>query len=510
MNNYLLAHASNGGEALSESLTFTSPAIASYARRRSHRNMPPLGGSDYGLQGSGRTTTIRLRVSGDEFLDPSTLALKFTVINANRNNPLVHVAPMYCYFKRFRVLINGYVVEEIDDFHRTCAMIDACSSRDAVYAQRMKQGWFLDQVGQDLNQAAINENSETFVVPFRASGLFNNLGNKWLPLKYLPQIDIELETCVIDDCLYCLNPTNNGTATNAVSASDITITNVRLMYDTVMLDSGIEDQFYKHLESGGTLDIPFATWRNTRQVMTANNFSVLVSANVKSARSLFFSVIKNNTTTGELDTGVVTSIAALGLPAGLQATSGAAGQFYQHGLTNVEVQVGNQIIPDNPITSTAEFYHYLSVAWNKHHTYSDPLGITWQEYVNDRSGPYTASMGLSNVTADLALTDLGPYPLPSHLCTDAGAPLLTGTAVNGAASVDVDVYRAVRNYGSRFIVGLNLERFLDLFASGVDLSNEIINIRGTCKGEAATASIMLHYNCILQIGRGVINVLERA
>jgi hypothetical protein len=136
MNNFLLAHAAAGNETLSESLNFVAPAMAGYARKLMHRTLPPQGGSDYGPQGSGRTTTIRFRMSGDEFLDPSTLAIKFKVTNANVNNPLLHVAPMYCYFSRFRVLINGYTCEEISDFHRTCALIDACSSRESVYQQR--------------------------------------------------------------------------------------------------------------------------------------------------------------------------------------------------------------------------------------------------------------------------------------------------------------------------------------------------------------------------------------
>jgi hypothetical protein len=133
MNNYLLAHADKGNDTLSESLRFEAPDTALYVRRRHHRQNPPLGGSEYGAPGSGRTSVIKFRVSGDEFLDPSTLAVKFTVENKNTTQALSHVAPMYCYFSRLRILVNGYTVEEIQDFHRTCSLIDACSSRDGVY-----------------------------------------------------------------------------------------------------------------------------------------------------------------------------------------------------------------------------------------------------------------------------------------------------------------------------------------------------------------------------------------
>lgn len=515
MNNYLLAHASNGGEALSESLNFTAPTMAGYARRRSHRALPPLGGSEYGLQGSSRTTTMRFRISGDEFLDPSTLCLKFRVTNTNAGNQLIMVAPAYCFFRRMRVLINGYQVEEIDDYNRTCALVDACSDRNAVYAARVKQGFWNDQVGCNKVAGTVNDSTRTFVVPFRASGLFNNWGNKFLPMKYLPQVDIELETASLDDVALCLEPSAlagaGATTDNKLTAANIIIDDVRVMYDTVMLDSSIEDEFYKHLEAGNTLDIPFSTWRNTRQQMTPNNFSLQVAANVKSARSLFFSVIKKNNsdaTAGSTEELWYSPAAsggnnALGIVPGKGPTSAAAGIFYRHAINNFEVQVGNQTMPDSPITSLAEFYHYLQVAWNKHNSYSDPLGISYQEYRSDRTGDYTQTLG--NVQSeDWGLNELGPYPVATTLIkTD-------GTAATATANENIlNVYKAVKNLNSKFIVGLNLERLLDLAYSGVDLANEVISIRGTCKDEVATASIMLHYNAILRIGRGTCDVLER-
>jgi hypothetical protein len=505
MNNYLTAHAAAGNEGLSESLNFTAPQMAGYARKRAHRTLPPQGGAEYGVQGSGKTTTIRFRISGDEFLDPSTLAIKFKVSNSKATNPLLHVAPMYGYFQRFRVLINGYTVEEISDFHRTCSLIDACSSRDGVYQQRCKQGWWGDAIGRNAAGGLVTDNEETFVVPFRASGLFNNFGNKFLPLKYIPQMDIELELASLDEILLCLNPLQNAGAGTGIVASDITISDVRLLFDTIMLDSSIEDQFYQHLEAGNTLDIPFASWRNTRQVMTANNFYVQTACNVKSARSIFFSVIKNNTTTGnpeDMDVNEVAVLAPTGLLAAMAPTTGAAGMFYRHGIKNLEIQVGSNVYPDSPVSSTAEFFHYLSVAWNKHHTYSDPLGITWQEYNNDLSGPYTQSFGNFG-TSDLALTDLGPYPSSSRLNDGT-------VALNAVTNTNLDTYAAVRNYQSRFIVGFNLEKLLDMYASGLSLENDVIQIKCDCKGTAATASIMLHYNCILRVGRGTIDLLERA
>lgn len=500
MNNYLLSHANSGNEGLSESLNFTAPQMAGYARRRQHRTLPPLGGADYGLQGSGKTTTLRFRVSGDEFLDCSTMALKFKLVNSNQESPVWMSAPAYALFSRFRILVNGYTVEEIQDYHRTCSLIDACSSRGAVYEQRIRQGWWGDIVGRNSNGTNVTENEEVFVVPFRASGLFNNFGNKFLPLKYIPQLDIEIECAPLDEVVLALNPRATGNAAHDLKASDITITDVRLMYDSVMLDSSIEDQFYKHLEAGNTLDIPFASWRNTRQMLTPSSFAVQTSCNVKSARSIFFSVIKKNqagAVAGEdIDVNVDATVAATGLAATMVPTTGGAGQFYRHGLRNLEIQIGSNVYPDSPVSNPSEFHHYLAIAWNKHHSYSDPLGIAWQEYNNDLSGPYLRGDGNFS-TSDLALTDLGPYPT---------APAKNGTNDN------LNVYAAVRNYGSRFIVGFNLERLLDMWASGLSLENEIVQIKGDCKAGHTNVqgSIMLHYNAILRIGRGVVDVLERA
>jgi hypothetical protein len=128
------------------------------------------------------------------------------------------------------------------------------------------------------------------------------------------------------------------------------------------------------------------------------------------------------------------------------------------------------------------------------------LGITYQEYNNDKSGPYTNGGG-NFTTSDLALSDLGPYPV-------------VPVAVAGAPPT-LNHYAAVRNYMSCFIVGFNLEKLLDMWASGLSLENEMVQIKGDCKQNVGAtapvqASIMLHYNCVLRISRGQIDVLERA
>lgn len=495
MNNYLLAHAEKGNDTLSESLRFESPDTALYVRRRHHRQNPPLGGSEYSPPGGGKTSVIKFRVSGDEFLDPSTLAVKFTVENKNTTQPLVHVSPMHCYFSRLRVLVNGYTVEEIQDFHRVCSLIDACSPRDNVYNTRAKKGFWMDTVGQDADGTTDVDNVRSFVVPLIASGIFNNEGNKFLPLKYLPQVDIELEIAPVDDFLLMLKP--DTAASGSVAASDIVIKNVKLFYDTIMLDSTVENGFYNHLEKGGMLDIPFSTWRNSRvQINNQTAFNVQALANVKSARSLFVSVIKkNDAPVGNADATTITN---------QLRTSGSAGMFYRHGIQNLDVQVGNLSYPDSPISDLAEFYHYLSVAMNKHHTYSDGLGITLTEYNNDLTSLFNYSKNQGNA----ANIDLGPYPNALISRNYSGATAAEGTSNEWRN----DILAAKNNYGSRFIIGFNLEKLLDKWMTGVSLESEVIsvNCRNCSAAANAAVSLMLHYNAVLRIGKNQVDLLERA
>ena len=492
MNNYLLAHADKGMDTLSESLRFEAPETALYVRRRHHRQSPPLGGSEYGPQGGNKTSVIKFRISGDEFMDASTLCVKFEIENSNANQPLIHVAPMWCLFSRLRLLINGYTVEEIQDFHRTCSLIAACSPRDNVYNNRAKQGFWMDAVGQNSNPSSPEENVRSFCVPLIGSGLFNNEGNKFLPLKYLPTIDIELDIAPIEDFLLMKKPdTATGTA---IAAGDITIRNVKLFYDTIMLDSSVENGFYSHLEKGGMLDIPFSTWRNTRvQINNQASFNAQLQANVKSARSLFVSVIKKNIApVGNADEATITS---------QQRTTGAAGMFYKHGIKNLDVQVGNLSYPDSPISDLSEFYHYLAVAMNKHHTYSDGLGITLTEYNNDLTGLYNYSKNYGNA----ANLDLGAYPVPliaRNLSSTEGS----------ATEFRIDAFAAKNNYGSRFIVGFNLEKLLDKWMTGTSLESEVINVncRNCTSAEDSAVSLMLHYNAVLRIGKHQVDLLERS
>jgi hypothetical protein len=502
MNNYLLAHADKGMDTLSESLRFEAPETALYVRRRHHRQNPPLGGSSYGPPGSGRTSVLKFRVSGDEFLDPSTLCVKFTVENKNTAQPLIFVAPMWCVFSRLRVLVNGFTAEEVQDAHRTASLIAACSPRDGVYNNRAKQGFWMDAVGQNSDPTNEDENVRSFCVPLIASGIFNNEGNKFLPLKYLPQVDIELEIAPIDDFLLMLKP-DTGTITSgvganaAISASDIEIRNVKLFYDTIMLDSTVENSFYSHLEKGGTLDIPFSTWRNSRvQINNQTAFNVQALANVKSARSLYVSVIKQNAApVGNADAATINA---------QLRTTGAAGMFYRHGIKDLDVQVGNLSFPDSPISDLAEFYHYLSVSMNAHHTYSNGLGITLTEYANDLTGLYNYSKNYGNASN----IDVGPYPQALSVKNLSAATVAEGTSTDWR----VDAVAAKNNYGSRFIVGFNLEKLLDKWMTGISLESEVVsvNCRNCSAAQNAAVSLMLHYNAVLRIGKNQIDVLERA
>ena len=57
-------------------------------------------------------------MTGDQWLDPSTVQLQYTLVNENATQPLFLLGGPHTCFRRLRVLCGGAVVEVIDRCNR--------------------------------------------------------------------------------------------------------------------------------------------------------------------------------------------------------------------------------------------------------------------------------------------------------------------------------------------------------------------------------------------------------
>ena len=118
------SHAQSVDDVLSESLSFKLRPGASYVTDRKSSTFHPSGGNDYS---SGGIRVIRFSLNSEGWCDPSTLKVFMEIHNTSTTTgsvlkPLSSNPNMW--FRRLRILCNGSVVEDIDNYNRLCNMLD--------------------------------------------------------------------------------------------------------------------------------------------------------------------------------------------------------------------------------------------------------------------------------------------------------------------------------------------------------------------------------------------------
>ena len=115
---------------LVDSLSFKLKPGASYINERKSVTYHTVG-SNYYSPSSG-TKLIKILVSGDAWMDPSTFRVMFDLVNdGGAGTELRVLGGPHTFFKRLRVLCNGAIVEDIDDYNRVSEMFSIMTSADA-------------------------------------------------------------------------------------------------------------------------------------------------------------------------------------------------------------------------------------------------------------------------------------------------------------------------------------------------------------------------------------------
>ena len=112
-----LAIAAGQSDSLIQQLSFSLPAVATYARERRLVQVMPQGANTFAPNGN-QVMTFNLRSQGG-WLDPSSLRLHFRIRNtaaAGADNGLLPASGCHCFFSQLRILIGGTEVERIDPY----------------------------------------------------------------------------------------------------------------------------------------------------------------------------------------------------------------------------------------------------------------------------------------------------------------------------------------------------------------------------------------------------------
>ena len=112
------SHAQATEDYLIEGLSFKLAPGASYVTNRRSVSFYPQGGNSYAPNG---VKVIRLALTGEGWLDPSTIRVMFDLnnISTDANKYLKTVGGPWSFFRRMRLMAGGTVIEDIDNYART-------------------------------------------------------------------------------------------------------------------------------------------------------------------------------------------------------------------------------------------------------------------------------------------------------------------------------------------------------------------------------------------------------
>ena len=111
----------NGVEdVLIQGLSYKLKHGSSYIQERKSATFHPAGSNIYSTNG---TKLIKISLTGDHFLDPSTFRIMFDLVNTDQSEGagLTEVRPVggpWSFFRRMRVLAGNQLIEDLDNYNR--------------------------------------------------------------------------------------------------------------------------------------------------------------------------------------------------------------------------------------------------------------------------------------------------------------------------------------------------------------------------------------------------------
>jgi hypothetical protein len=136
---------------LIDGLSFKLKPGASYVDERKPVTYHPQGSNIYTLAGG--TILIKILLTGDQWLDPSTVRVVFDLVNTGTGAQVLRpLGGPRTYFRRMRVLCNGQIVEDIDDYNRVHEMFLVLNPYEARVNNKVEafgREWDLENYTKD-------------------------------------------------------------------------------------------------------------------------------------------------------------------------------------------------------------------------------------------------------------------------------------------------------------------------------------------------------------------------
>ena len=265
-----LAIAAGQNDSLIEQLSFSLPAVATYARERRLVQVMPQGANTFAPNGN-QVMTFNL-TSQDGWLDPSSLRLHFRIRNtvaagagadaaavavANNLLGLTPASGCHCFFSQLRILIGGTEVERIDPYSMCHELFRvALNTPQSQVEQGVEDGraTFNAALYPPVTPTLIPQGGYRSVTLTPLAGLLQC--GKYLPLRLMNSMILEFSLARTDDALAPVAAPVGGIANNS---REFELSQCELQFSTVRLDSALEAGFSSMMLSGRALQLNLRT-----------------------------------------------------------------------------------------------------------------------------------------------------------------------------------------------------------------------------------------------------------
>ena len=342
---------------LIDSLNFKLTPGASYATDRKSVSFFSQGGNFYSPNG---VKVIKIMLTGDSWLDPSTCKLFSDVTNtapttidgtvtveSNKLKPAV-TGP-WGFFRRLRVIVGGQVVEDIDHYGRLHEMFHTTKSTNRR----------LNDSVEGFDKTDILAPDSTRTVCFSPmSGLLSQ--KKFLPIRYAP-LSLELELVSNGSDAVDTTGVNN-------KSTDFRLENVQLKCDLVTLDNALDNNYASHLLDGNTLPIHFTSFTCASQIISSLDTSINVSRALTRIKAIYVILYTTDGNRKEINNFYH--------PMG--------GAYDSTKELELSLQIGSKKYPEYPIRSAAESFTQFRKTLGINSTTNDHMDITGLEYRDNK------------------------------------------------------------------------------------------------------------------------------
>lgn len=334
-------------ETLLSSLDFSLGPSANYVTNRRSTTWYPSGASTFSSNG---VRVARIVLSGEGWLDPSTIRISMKMRNTSATLPLKPLTGPWAFINRATLLMNGTVVEDVHHANRVTEMLYRFMPADYA-ANESIEGFMQKQIQAGAAYTV-------FLKPI-FFGLLRS--DKMLPIRYAP---VQLQLYIADSA-ECVE-TGGGWSTSWE------ISQIEVKADILTLDSSLDQSYANMLLQNKALTIPITTMHTQFQSITPPTLGVPISRAISRLKGIFIS----------FGTALDNAPHRFVHPNLLGIDNHAAGRVSDLSLS-CQISIGSKLFPERPIASLAEFFEHLRKAVNLHDSDIKSVNISGAQYLDN-------------------------------------------------------------------------------------------------------------------------------